>query len=368
MKIIRRISSRSSVIAVVSILLMLNLSSAQDKKTLAVLDFEGLGVTEIETKALTNRLRGNLVNSQTFQIIERGKMNEILDEQGFQLSGCTSDACMVEAGQLLGVELMLAGSISLVGSTYSVEMRLINIGTGEIQKSASYDMRGQIDDLLTKGMEKAANILQGIEDASTPEPTPQPQVTTQQVAPTRKLGFLSVYGSPEKAKLILNNKKIGRIPLENYQYDAGSWTLIAKKAEYKTFTQTVVINDQENTSVAIEMTKMAKFPRLILSAVVPGLGQMTQKRVFRGFLFAAASAGVGYLALDQQGNCADYKADYQNKLDIYNQNTSNPALWSQQKEDIQTALDVWNDGISTRNLYLASLGGIWSINILDILF
>jgi len=145
------------VIAIILVYIKITLS--QQLTTIAVLDFEGLGITEVETKALTNRLRINLVKSGAYQVIERGKMQDILNEQGFQLSGCTSEECVIEAGQLLGVEKMLAGSISLVGKTYSVGMRLIDVGSGKIEKSEAYDMRGEIDQLLTNGMKNALNVF-----------------------------------------------------------------------------------------------------------------------------------------------------------------------------------------------------------------
>jgi len=132
---------------------------AQQLTTLAVLDFEGLGITEIEAKALTNRLRAILVQAGAYQVVERGKMDAILDEQGFQLSGCTSEECVVEVGQLLGVQKMLAGSISLIGKTYSVEMRIIDVELGRIENTSTFDIKGEIDQLLTIGMKNALNLL-----------------------------------------------------------------------------------------------------------------------------------------------------------------------------------------------------------------
>ena len=143
---------------------------AQQLTTLAVLAFEGLGISEIEAKALTNRLRAILVKTGTYQVVERGKMDAILDEQGFQLSGCTSEECVVEVGQLLGVQKMLAGSISLVGKTYSVEMRIIDVELGRIDNTSTYDIKGEIDHLLTDGMESALSKLLSIESVIIPEP------------------------------------------------------------------------------------------------------------------------------------------------------------------------------------------------------
>lgn len=54
----------------------------------------------LEAKALTNRFRDELVTTDKYKVIERGKMDEILQEQAFQQTGCTSDECAVEVDHL----------------------------------------------------------------------------------------------------------------------------------------------------------------------------------------------------------------------------------------------------------------------------
>lgn len=56
----------------------------------AVIDFEGKGISQTEASALTDRLRGELFKIG-FQVMERGLMEEILTEQGFQQTGFTSE-------------------------------------------------------------------------------------------------------------------------------------------------------------------------------------------------------------------------------------------------------------------------------------
>ena len=72
----------------------------QKKQTLAVLEFEGYGVDQFAVKTLTDRFRSKAVADGTFRIMERGAMDEILKEQKFQMSGCTSDECIVQIGVL----------------------------------------------------------------------------------------------------------------------------------------------------------------------------------------------------------------------------------------------------------------------------
>ena len=83
-------------------------------------------------------------------------MDEIIKEQGFQQSGCTTNECMVTVGKLIGVEKIVGGSISQVGNVYSVSARIVSIETGEIENTAVYDHTGNIGELLTKGMKRVA--------------------------------------------------------------------------------------------------------------------------------------------------------------------------------------------------------------------
>lgn len=135
-----------------SILLLLSLTgvSAQDYISLAVLDLQGRGISAIEAASLTDRIRSELVRTGGITVVERGQMEQILSEQDFQLSGCTSDECAVEVGQLLGVTTMLAGSIGKVGTTFSIDLRTIDVQTGKIIHSIIHDYRGEIDGLLSE--------------------------------------------------------------------------------------------------------------------------------------------------------------------------------------------------------------------------
>ena len=123
---------------------------------IAVVDFTGNNVSVGDCQALTDRLRAELFNIKYYNVIEREMMDEIISEQGFQQSGCTTDECMVQVGKLIGVEQIVGGSISKVGNTYSVSARMVKVESGGISTSATYDFKGEIDGLLTKGMKQVA--------------------------------------------------------------------------------------------------------------------------------------------------------------------------------------------------------------------
>jgi len=142
------------------LLLLFSFVSAQE--TIAVIEFEGIGISQNEAKALTNRFRDELVTTGKYTVVERGQMDEILQEQAFQQTGCTSDECAVEVGKLLSVRLIVIGSISKVGDVFSISSRIVNVESGEIINTANYNHRGKIGDILTSGiMSRVASEVSG---------------------------------------------------------------------------------------------------------------------------------------------------------------------------------------------------------------
>ena len=65
-------------------ILLLLFSFASAQKTIAVIEFEAKGISQIEASALSDELEMNLTNIGGYTLVERGKMEEILNEQAFQ--------------------------------------------------------------------------------------------------------------------------------------------------------------------------------------------------------------------------------------------------------------------------------------------
>lgn len=126
------------------------------KKRIAVVDFEdrsGWG-HNIGT-GLADMLVTDLVKSGSFMVVERQELSKILEEQGLGMSGVVTPQSAAQVGKVLGVELMVMGSVSEFGEKKSglggsigklgfggkvtkrkaravVDIRLVNTSTGEI--------------------------------------------------------------------------------------------------------------------------------------------------------------------------------------------------------------------------------------------
>ena len=149
--------------AVFRILLsILFIASLFAREYIAIVDFEGIDVSENQARALTQRLTSEMIALEVYQVLERSEMKRLLDEQKVQYSGCVNMKCAVEIGKMIGAKFMVVGSISNLGSTYSIDARLINVETSESYVSAKYDTSGEIDMLLKDGMVSVAHQLSEI--------------------------------------------------------------------------------------------------------------------------------------------------------------------------------------------------------------
>ncbi len=159
-----------SVYLVLGGVISVKMAGAQENEnfTMALLDLEPNQVSQGEAKGLSDKLRSEM--SQLIQksdnlkagytIIERTQMDKILDQFEIQNIGCVSDSCAVEFGKMLQVDRILIGSVSLIGQTYSVIARIVDVETGETVGSADRQVRGSIDDLMESVLgEVAADLL-----------------------------------------------------------------------------------------------------------------------------------------------------------------------------------------------------------------
>ncbi len=137
------------------------LNAQEQKKTyVAVMDLNmSGGIPESYQETLSDRLRMELHNTGKFNVVERNVMGTILEEQGLQVSSCTTDDCAVQMGRLLGVERMIAGSIGRVGNSHSIILRMIDVETGLIVATKNADCRCDIEDVMSTQIQKVAQAL-----------------------------------------------------------------------------------------------------------------------------------------------------------------------------------------------------------------
>mgnify|MGYP003321408247 FL=1 len=143
-------------ITLANILLFSNLTAFTTKnETIAVFDFIGNDINSNTARTLSDRLRIELVKYNFINVLERSRIDAILEEQAIQMSGCV-DECLVEIGKLLGATSIITGSIGKVGDYYTINARKINATTGKLENAFGYDSKLGIESLLVNGMNEVA--------------------------------------------------------------------------------------------------------------------------------------------------------------------------------------------------------------------
>lgn len=107
----------------------------------AVLSFETTeGRTEARDlgEAAAILINQNLINVPNISVVEREKLEDIMEEIGLSQSGLTSDE--IEVGNLLNVEFLIAGAVADLGNRFLLAARFINVETGNILQSASVEI------------------------------------------------------------------------------------------------------------------------------------------------------------------------------------------------------------------------------------
>jgi len=154
------------------------------KTTAAVMDMEAKeGVSAGVAASLSDYLRVQLINTQKFDIVTRENMEDILKEQKLQLSGCTSNECIVQAGQLLGVRKMFAGVITKIGATYVVTLKIIDVQSGKIGRAETEECAKCKEDALLVSMRNIASKIAGlpVQSGVAPQAVQPAQAKTEEI-------------------------------------------------------------------------------------------------------------------------------------------------------------------------------------------
>jgi hypothetical protein len=128
--------------------------------SIAVIDFEGNDLDKGAIRCLTDRVQFEFYLIGKYRVLERAKMGEILKEQGFQQTGCTTTDCAVEIGRLINVDKMISGSIYRIERITNVTLRIIDVETGVVEQIVSEDCEGcELSSIYKEGIKRVCYKL-----------------------------------------------------------------------------------------------------------------------------------------------------------------------------------------------------------------
>ena len=126
------------------------------KIRLAVAGFEKRGqdipIPDLEL-IVNDWLTAFLVNTNSFEVVERQALEKVLKEQSLGQSGILDSESAAKVGQLLGVDVLITGTLTFLADTFEITARMIDSGDGTILGAASIstteedEIRGKVEEL-----------------------------------------------------------------------------------------------------------------------------------------------------------------------------------------------------------------------------
>lgn len=177
-------------LATLALALLATPARAGETLTMAVAYFDNnTGQAQLEglTKGLADMLLTDLSVAKELTLVERSRLNAILDELKLNATAAIDPQTAQKMGKLLGADLILTGGISAVEPTLRVDARIITVETGEILATAKAD--GPSADFFKVEADLVQKLLDAIGVGLTP-------IQKLQVGkpPTRSLPALRKYG------------------------------------------------------------------------------------------------------------------------------------------------------------------------------
>lgn len=136
-------------------------ANAGEIMAIAILDFTPKEVPPIVAGAVSDIFRSEFTNYANFVVVERNQMNEILNEQSFQMTGCTDESCAVLVGKLLSARRIITGEITSLGKNFVVTVRYIDVEKG-VSLFSEKSVAASIDVIDKTASEVARKLAQRI--------------------------------------------------------------------------------------------------------------------------------------------------------------------------------------------------------------
>ena len=241
------------------------------KTAVAVLELNPNGVSDSEARALSDRLRIEIFNAGVFEVMEREKMNRILEEMQFQLNDCTTDECAIEIGQLIGVKKIIAGSISKVGEFFTVSARLIDVETSKIEATAIEDVEGSLGIVLTKAMPSIALKISGQAGLD---------ISTEVVKSSVNISVEPIY-----SLIYIDGKYQGESPLKIELEPASEHILKVEKDGYESLEKRFTLTIGQQLDMNIVLSKIVE-PQVIVHEV-----KKEKRSISKGFRLKYITTG-----------------------------------------------------------------------------
>ncbi len=198
-----------------------------DKARIAVLpltDTNNQAKNEGYGEAIAGMLMTELINGQVFQVVERSEIDKMMQELAFQYSGAVDAGTAKQIGVILGVDILVFGTVAKFDQVVETDIRLVDTNNGEalLAENESCKNSALIREMVVNLARKMENRYIG-----------------------REKGILKITSNPSGATVYLDDANAGETPLETVVVP-GQHTIKIFKVNFKDWEKTITVNKGEN--------------------------------------------------------------------------------------------------------------------------
>ena len=356
------LSSMLVVMLVLTGIISPRLSSAQEHNIymVAVLDLEANGVSTIEAKGLSEKIRTRiswLVNNPAhknnpgtdkYSVVERSQMDKILDQFNIQSAVCTDISCAVEFGKMFQADRIIIGSVNLIGSTYNITTRMIDIESAQSLSVSEVDYRGSIDGLLGSRIQDVADEL----------------LLGCTFRDWEKLENISVFGTPGDATISINGKKAGIAPITNRMVPARNVTVEIQKHGYENHREKISLRKGEPVQFAYTLFPKTRGQTIIKSIYYPGSGQRYAEHKGKGYLITLAQLATIAGVVETTLLSMEAQQDYDDAKDVYS-NSASPDEFDRTYKILEEKYDTSKQAQTYQLISAGAVLTVYIYNLID---
>jgi TolB-like protein len=130
------------------------------KPMVAILPFESIHFSRQESNIIADLLSTDLKKLNRFELYNRSNLEQIFQEHKMQLEGCTSNECIIKAGEVLGVPYIITGSIIKFEDSITILAKLLDVQTAK-EISSSKKNYESYEKIVNEGLSKTAHEIVG---------------------------------------------------------------------------------------------------------------------------------------------------------------------------------------------------------------
>ena len=133
------------------------------KKNIAVKDFQVIrGRDPTVAQYVQEEVTTALVNSGQFSVLERAKIQSVIEELRLSQTGLVDPDQVKKVGALIGADIILTGTLAATGDTWTGNLRLIDTESGLI--ISAVNRSGRLQELAGEVYRDSGNLAGGFDD------------------------------------------------------------------------------------------------------------------------------------------------------------------------------------------------------------